>query len=97
MFDKFTHRFCRDRKGGYAWYDYHQANHARRFHRYVEAHGLMCQECGGMGQLYEETIAEHAIYIECGWCLGSGRVPRHLRGTWLRWKREEKREAHARP
>jgi len=92
MFDKFEQRFRRNRKSGYAWYDYCERCHYNRFQHYVEAHGLLCQECGGAGQLYEETIADHAIYIECGWCLGTGRVPRHLRGAWLRWKREEKRE-----
>jgi hypothetical protein len=66
--------------------------HHFRYIRYVEAHGLPCQECHGMGG---ETvpILDYGVgpWESCGWCEGTGLVTKHIRGQWLKYKREAKR------
>ena len=75
----------------YARVSYVWRQHHRRFIAYVEAHGLPCQECGGRGG-YEEVICEgRGPWYECGFCLGTGKTTRWLRGAWLRMRRIEKR------
>ena len=73
------------------------AEHRRRFAQYVEAHGLLCQECGGAGGETDVILDDGTgPWDECGWCLGTGKTTRWLRGQWLRWKAEEKRKAKER-
>jgi hypothetical protein len=70
---------------------YRFREHVRRFKAYVAQHGLPCQDCGGRGG-YTEVICElGGPFYVCGFCHGTGRTTRHLRGLWLRWKRSEKR------
>lgn len=73
-----------------------RARHHRRFVAYVERDGLPCQDCGGRGG-YEETIDPWlgGPWYDCGFCEGTGLTTHHLRGLWLRWKRDEKRKRAA--
>lgn len=86
--------------------DYEDAAHHVRFARYVQAHGLMCQECGGSGEVVEDRVdfgddwcgsIMFDIRRSCGYCEGTGRVTRWMRGAWLRdmreWKRQRERRA----
>ena len=68
----------------YARLDYKGREHHRRYSAYVEANGLTCQDCGGMGSLVDDVIDGYAIKFSCGWCEGTGKMTRHLRGQWLR-------------
>jgi hypothetical protein len=67
----------------------------KRYKRYVKKHGLICQDCGGTGEYIEEYLpySEWTVpyYKECGWCQGTGKVTKWIRGKWLRMKKEEKR------
>lgn len=72
----------------------HRAHHAR-FERFVlKRHPrLSCQECHGEGGWTDVIDPElGGPYYECGYCEGTGYVTPHLRGEWLRYKREEARE-----
>lgn len=72
----------------YARLDWQWLRHARRFARYVAAHGLPCQECGGMGGEREAILDDGSgPWHDCGWCEGTGKTTRWLRGLWLRDKR----------
>ena len=62
--------------------------HHERYKRYVEAHGLMCQECGGAGEYADDWIDGHPLMNDCGWCEGTGKVTRWVRGFWLRDQRK---------
>ena len=62
---------------------------------------LLCQECGGCGEVLEDQIdfggddcgpILFSIYASCGWCKGKGTVTPKVRGLWLSWKKEIKRE-----
>ena len=83
-----------EQRPNYARLDYVFRQHRARFRRYVEAHGLPCQDCGGAGG-YKETIDPWlgGPWYECGFCYGTGKTTRWLRGQWLRWKRDEKRSS----
>lgn len=74
----------------YARLYYERTTHHRRYVAYVEAHGLWCQECGGMGHGPDSSY--YGPGEPCGFCETTGKVTRHMRGLWLRWKREEARE-----
>jgi len=76
----------------YARLSYERRQHVARFRRYVEAYGVPCQDCGGSGG-YEETIDPWlgGPWYDCGFCEGTGKTTRWLKGLWLRWKRDEKR------
>ena len=69
-------------------YVYHQ--HHERYKRYVEAHGLVCQACGGSGGDFYYSFSMDPPE-PCGWCETTGKVTRWLRGLWLRTMREERR------
>ena len=77
------------RQPDYARMHYVFRQHHERYKRYVEAHGLTCQACGGLGG------DAHTMYSEpgepCGWCETTGKVTRWLRGLYLRTMRDEKR------
>ena len=78
----------------YARIDYVARQHRIRFTRYVETHGLPCQECRGRGGERDVILDDGTgPWEECGFCLGTGLTSRWLRGVWLRWKRDEKRKA----
>ena len=85
----------------YARMDWERRDHARRYLRRVEAmpRKLPCQECGGAGQVEYDCVwagdVQYRLYEDCGMCAGTGYLTPHDRGRWLRWKREEKREAAA--
>ena len=70
--------------------DYEHRQHYERRKRYVEANGLVCQDCGGVGQYVEEWHDYWPRYEMCGWCEGTGKVTRWERGMWLRYKQGEK-------
>ena len=73
----------------YARWNYVYRQHHERYTRYVEAHGLPCQACGGLG--YQGRYSSYYDPPEpCGWCETTGKVTRWLRGLWLRTMREEK-------
>lgn len=69
----------------------YQRRHHERYVKRIECEGLVCQDCGGAGG-YKEVILDDGSgpWFECGWCEGTGKVTRWLRGLWLRCKREEK-------
>jgi RecJ-like exonuclease len=67
-------------------YDYARSiyiarHHYIRFTAYVEKHGLTCQECRGRG---EHSRSQYEPPDYCGWCEGTGKVTRWMRGYWLR-------------
>ena len=65
--------------------------HHQRFARYVDQHGLLCQSCSGAGgERYVLLDDGTGPWEPCGWCEGTGKVTRWLRGVWLRWMREER-------
>lgn len=73
--------------------DYVYRQHHARFARYVDAHGLVCQDCGGRGGERDVILDDGTgPWESCGWCEGTGRVTRWLRALWLRCKHEEKRK-----
>ena len=73
----------------YARISYVWQQHHRRFVSYVERFGLPCQDCGGRGGYVEVIIDGTGPFYECGWCLGTGKTTRWLRGLWLKFKRDE--------
>lgn len=84
----------------YARLRHQYARHHERYARHVEKHGLMCQDCGGIGSYVADSFdfgdAESGAIMfdrreECGWCEGTGKVTRHTRGLWLRIMKQEKR------
>ena len=76
----------------YVRMDHERAQHHNRYLKHVEAHGLTCQECGGEGGEIEDILHfDMGPWVSCGFCEGTGLVTRHMRGQWLRWKKEDKR------
>jgi hypothetical protein len=72
----------------YVRYAYQTHAHHVRYARYVEAHGLICQECGGRGGHIEPVLDwGQGPWEPCGWCEGTGKTTRWLRGLWLTEKR----------
>jgi hypothetical protein len=90
MFSKFEERCKLGRQSAYAQLDWQHRHHHIRHKRYVESmpKKLPCQECGGSGDLLEDRICGHNLYVDCGWCEGIGYVTPWLRGQWLRYKRK---------
>lgn len=87
----------RDEMPDYPRLYYYEREHHRRFVAYVEQHGLPCQGCGGMGgETYVILDDGTGPWEPCGWCEGTGKVTRWLRGLFLRYMREEKRKRNAR-
>ena len=73
--------------------DYVWREHRRRFTAYVDANGLPCQACGGYGGEIDPVTDEgQGPWEECGFCLGTGKTSRWLRGQWLTMMRKEKRK-----
>lgn len=71
--------------------DYYHMKHRQRFVQHVLMNGLPCQDCKGEGGEIEPILDfGEGPFIECGWCLGTGKTTRWLRGQWLRYKREAK-------
>ena len=67
----------------------YQRHHAR-FESHVMAHGLTCQECGGLGgEVVPVLETGEGPFERCGWCEGTGRIPKWLRGSWLRSKKHD--------
>lgn len=77
----------------YARLRYVHEQHHTRYLRYVEAHGMTCQACGGMGGDFYTAYCEPPE--PCGWCETTGKVTRWLRGLYLRTMREGKRRRRA--
>lgn len=72
----------------YARLDYQQRQHHARFAARVANDGLLCQECRGSGEYHEIISMElGGPWFPCGWCEGTGKVTRWLRGRWLQWQR----------
>uniref|UniRef100_A0A6M3LA58 Uncharacterized protein n=1 Tax=viral metagenome TaxID=1070528 RepID=A0A6M3LA58_9ZZZZ len=92
MYDKWNSRWKRHPKSGYRMLDYRYEDHHQRFVRRVQDSPLVCQDCGGRGEHFEDYVAGHALYSPCGWCEGTGHMLPWQRGLWLRMKKEEKRE-----
>jgi hypothetical protein len=81
----------------YARISYVYRQHHLRFKRYVEANGLPCQACRGRGGETDVILDDGTgPWDECGWCEGEGLTTRWLRGMWLRYRRQEKREEQQR-
>lgn len=81
----------RDIVYGHAFYtraDHYRARRLVRFRKYVEEHGLHCQECEGSGRLVDDVIDGMEITSVCGWCEETGLVTRWARGLWLRCQKE---------
>jgi hypothetical protein len=75
-------------------YEY-QAHHIR-FRQFVESRRpqLVCQDCRGRGG-WRDVICDDGTgpWEPCGWCEGTGLVTPHLRGEWLRLRKDEIRRA----
>ena len=72
--------------------DQYRRQHHARYVRYVDQHGLMCQDCGGAGGEIEIISLElGGPWFDCGWCEGTGLVTRWIRGLWLRSMKDYKR------
>lgn len=68
-------------------------HHHCRYKRYVDEYGLLCQECGGAGGEVDVILDDGTGPWEmCGYCEGTGLTTRWIRGEWLRWKKQEKKE-----
>jgi len=79
-------------RGAYVYRQHHA-----RYVRYVEAHGLWCQSCGGAGGEVDVIHDDGTGPWEpCGWCEGTGKVTRWVRGLWLRTMRDERRQRRLR-
>ena len=73
-------------------YYYHK--HHERFKKFVTSRKnlLFCLECrgdGGWREIIEPELG--GPWYDCGWCEGTVYMSPHLRGLWLRFKKEEKR------
>ena len=77
-------------------------NSDRRYTKRVKDSRLICQECGGSGMVTEDQIdfgddwcgpIMFPMYAPCDWCKGTGKLTPWLRGQWLKYKREEKRDS----
>lgn len=68
----------------YARANYITRQHYARFSAYIEKHGLLCQECHGLGSF--RGVSDFEPPESCGWCEGTGRVTRWMRGYWLRMR-----------
>jgi hypothetical protein len=85
------------------WGDYfrrceYSRRHRARYVRFVEmkGNGFTCQECKGHGGWVEPVLDfGQGPWFDCGFCEGTGLVTRWMRGQWLRWKAQEKREWRA--
>lgn len=78
-------------KVDYRKLDWYWQQHHERFKRYVLWSGFVCQECHGGGGWTDPILDDGSGPWEaCGWCEGIGYVTRHIRGAWLRYKREAK-------
>lgn len=72
--------------------DYLYRHHHLRYERYIECHGLTCQDCRGAGGEIDVISWDlGGPWVACDWCEGTGKMTRWLRGQWLRMKKEEKR------
>jgi len=61
--------------------DYVWRVHHERFKRFVKQHGLICQSCGGGGGEVDVILDDGTgPWEECGWCEGTGKVTRWIRG-----------------
>ena len=76
---------------GYVQSFYKDKQHHDRYARYVNLYGLLCQECGGSGEVVEERYSFGDYCLRCGWCEGTGMVTKWARGQWLRLKKQEKK------
>jgi hypothetical protein len=80
------------REFDYRRWDYYTLQHHARYKAFVEWHGILCQDCGGAGGSVEPVLDDGSGPWEaCGWCEGTGKVTRWLRGEWLRMKLDEAR------
>jgi len=75
----------------YSRLDWKWRHHHQRYKNFIENHGLVCQECGGGGELLYDRFDWYNLYEVCGWCEGTGKVTRWRRGAWLRLKKLEKK------
>lgn len=77
----------------YSRMDYQDQAHHARYKKYVEQNGLVCQECGGAGDYVADNFGGYSLYEVCGWCEGTGKVTRWMRGLWLRFRKMEARKS----
>jgi len=53
---------------------------------------LLCQECGGGGDITDDNIGGYDVGYSCGYCKGKGYLSAKQRGEWLRHQKEFKTE-----
>ena len=71
------------------------SRHHQRLKAYLEKLPvkLLCQDCGGAGGWVEAVLDDGSgPFYQCGFCEGFGLVTPHMRGLWLKFKREDKRD-----
>lgn len=80
----------------YAHLDWRWQHHHERFLKYLAslARPLICQECGGSGDLLIDEVCAgdccYPIYADCGFCEGTGKIDARQRGRWLRYRKDVK-------
>ena len=73
---------------------YYWQSHHKRFQRFVELNGLICQECGGLGGDTDPILDDGTgPWEECHCCEGTGKITPHQRWLWLKMKREKKEKS----
>lgn len=92
-YDKFTEKCRVNWSSAYAQLSWKYRQHHERFKRFVDTccQHLICMECGGEGGEIERICEQGGPWIDCGFCEGTGLMTPHMRGQWLRWKKEEKK------
>jgi len=80
-----------NKKIDYAKLDFKSQQHHKRYEKFVTNRRpkLGCQECGAEGGWTEPVLDDGRGPFEgCGWCEGTGLLTPHMRGFWLRSRKE---------
>ena len=71
----------------YAKLYYYSMQHRKRYISRVECtiDSMSCQDCHGLGGYTEPVLDDGSgPFYECGWCYGTTKVTKWVRGAWLR-------------
>ena len=82
-----------DDKCDYFKWCYYSRRHRRRYINRVENtnDSLPCQDCRGSGGYTEPVLDDGSgPFYECGWCYGTLKTTKWVRGAWLRYRKEMK-------